>query len=136
MKLCHKCNEIKPFTEFNKNKTRKDGYQSRCKKCDRELGKMNYHTKYKNQAIQRVSQRKKERKFWMIELKKTKKCEKCGENRWYVLDFHHLTDKIDGISQLVNSGVSEKRILAEIAKCQVLCSNCHREIHYFETLEW
>jgi len=33
MKLCSTCNEIKPIGEYSKNKTRKDGYQHRCKKC-------------------------------------------------------------------------------------------------------
>ena len=33
MKKCPKCKEVKPFEEFHKNKSRKDGRQSRCKPC-------------------------------------------------------------------------------------------------------
>ena len=33
MKRCYKCKETKDFTEFGKNKTKKDGYQNQCKAC-------------------------------------------------------------------------------------------------------
>jgi len=36
MKTCRKCIVEKPFSEFSKNKSRKDGYCNYCKLCDRE----------------------------------------------------------------------------------------------------
>ena len=33
MKTCRKCGETKPFTEFYKKSSAKDGYQSQCKVC-------------------------------------------------------------------------------------------------------
>ncbi len=33
MKVCAKCKEIKQLTDFGKNKPRKDGLNTRCKKC-------------------------------------------------------------------------------------------------------
>jgi len=33
MKYCNKCNTSKPLSEFHPNKTKKNGYQSWCKKC-------------------------------------------------------------------------------------------------------
>ena len=30
---------------------------------------------------------------YVNDIKKKNKCSKCGDNRWYVLDFHHLSDK-------------------------------------------
>ena len=38
MKVCKKCNEIKPYDLFHKNKAFKDGYQSKCKQCLNEKG--------------------------------------------------------------------------------------------------
>lgn len=33
MKLCSKCRQAKPLTEFHRNRNSKDGLQSRCKPC-------------------------------------------------------------------------------------------------------
>lgn len=42
-----------------------------------------------------------------------------------VYDFHHLQDKQDGISLLID-GHSIKRLAEEIVKCVLMCANCHR----------
>lgn len=55
-------------------------------------------------------------------------CADCG-NRYppYVMDFHHITGKkLFNVGEYLNNGVSTKKLLAEIAKCVVICSNCHR----------
>lgn len=134
-KTCHLCKKDKPLIEFNKNTARKDGLQSRCKECDSKLGKKNYQEKYKKQTLERNLLRKKKLKTWFAEFKQTLKCEQCEEQKWYVLDFHHNSDKDDSVANLVNRGVSIKTILEEVAKCKVLCSNCHRELHYLERLK-
>jgi len=33
MQTCSKCNEVKPFTAFNKDKHRKCGYKGKCRLC-------------------------------------------------------------------------------------------------------
>jgi hypothetical protein len=33
MKTCYKCKEEKPFSEFHKNRTKKDGFSDSCKVC-------------------------------------------------------------------------------------------------------
>jgi 5-methylcytosine-specific restriction endonuclease McrA len=54
-------------------------------------------------------------------------CADCGESDPVCLDFHHLHSKTLNISQLI---FSRRRSLAalraEMAKCVVLCANCHR----------
>lgn len=42
------------------------------------------------------------------------------------MDFDHLSDKKYEINKLINS-CSMTKIKAEIAKCDIVCSNCHRE---------
>jgi hypothetical protein len=47
----------------------------------------------------------------------------------YVLDYDHRPgeEKIDAVARLCSAGKSWKTILAEIAKCDLICANCHRE---------
>lgn len=77
------------------------------------------------------------RRKWFHELKATKKCANCPETHPYCLEFHHLNpkDKVDHVGGMANSTWSKKKILAEIAKCQVLCANCHRKQTYKEMYE-
>jgi vacuolar-type H+-ATPase subunit E/Vma4 len=79
-----------------------------------------------------VSRRKKEIKKWFIEYKESLKCIKCGENHPATLDFHHKNrkDKLFGINTKVHAGYSIDKIKKEIEKCEVLCANCHRKLHY------
>lgn len=58
------------------------------------------------------------------------KCEKCGYNKCvYALDFHHVdkTTKDFGISVKT---LSWERTKKELDKCILICSNCHRELHF------
>ena len=64
-----------------------------------------------------------------MNIKKTLKCSICGEDRWWVLDFHHTdpNKKEKHISHLIES---PKKLQEELKKCIVVCSNCHRDLHY------
>ena len=59
---------------------------------------------------------------------KQRPCADCGvEYPYYVMDFDHVEgEKSMIISDLVNFG-GTGRLLAELEKCDVVCSNCHRE---------
>ena len=61
-------------------------------------------------------------------------CKKCGENRGYCLDFHHIDPSIkdDTIARMVSNKSKLEDIIKETEKCIVLCANCHREFHYLE----
>lgn len=43
-KKCSKCQEVKPFEDFGKNRTRRDGYQSACTACSNEYYRQRYET--------------------------------------------------------------------------------------------
>lgn len=56
-------------------------------------------------------------------------CMDCGvEYPYYVMDFDHRpgTVKIDNPGSMTNRG-SERLLREEIAKCDIVCANCHRE---------
>lgn len=90
-----------------------------------------YHNN-KEKAKKRTSIRKKEIKLWFLEYKKQQSCEACGFSHHAALDFHHTETKEKEISIMVTSAHSKENILKEILKCKVLCSNCHRILHFEE----
>ena len=58
------------------------------------------------------------------------KCGICGYNKCISsLEFHHLDDTSKDFA-IAKKIVSWKRTVAEVQKCVMLCSNCHREVHY------
>ena len=77
-----------------------------------------------------VKRRKMEIKKWFQKYKKSLKCSKCGENHPATIDFHHTEKKEQNISKMVGDGYSVERIKKELEKCNVLCANCHRKIHF------
>ncbi len=81
--------------------------------------------------ISYVRNRDKKIKLWLKEYKATLKCEKCEENHPACLDFHHINPKDKKFSiGRIKDFMSRRVLKAEIAKCRVLCSNCHRKEHY------
>lgn len=60
------------------------------------------------------------------------KCQRCDYDKCpAVLEFHHRdeSDKEFTISAKGNT-LAWDTILKELAKCDLLCANCHRELHY------
>lgn len=56
-------------------------------------------------------------------------CTDCGlKYPYYVMEFDHTSDdKIINVGQIASRGWSIARLEAEIAKCDLVCANCHRE---------
>lgn len=73
----------------------------------------------------------KKRMEWFYSIKRKNICIICGENDFRCLDYHHKdpSKKIDNIQSMVTHK-SVKEILNEIEKCEVICTNCHRKIHF------
>lgn len=120
-KCCPSCGEIKPRTEFYKAVKRgKRVHGSWCKKC------------MKRQVLER--QRKNKERY----VKQKGGCcqavidgRLCGFNTYYgALEFHHVdpNEKDSKISSLTRRADSPE-VQAELAKCVLVCSNCHRMIH-------
>lgn len=70
--------------------------------------------------------------LWWQEFKSSLFCTECPEDHISCIVFHHKdpNKKEINLGNAVNSGWSKKRILKEVKKCIVLCSNCHRKLHY------
>ncbi len=67
---------------------------------------------------------------------KNRPCERCGDG-WppYVMDLHHREEKHPWLKDTGRHGkrrpithLNWDAFAAELAKCSVLCANCHREV--------
>lgn len=92
---------------------------------------VNHYQKHKEAYKSRQQQRKKLLREWFNAIKADAKCMICSENESVCLDYHHrdAKTKVDKISSLVSWMATKEEILAEMEKCDVLCSNCHRKLH-------
>jgi hypothetical protein len=89
-------------------------------------GKEHYR-KYKQQYLDRQKVVR-ARNYAIMDEARKDGCVRCDEHDLCCLDFHHADGgKELNVSALVNC--SEKRLRAEIAKCTILCANCHRKEH-------
>lgn len=67
--------------------------------------------------------------LYVREIKSRTACFDCGNHFPHVaMDFDHVgvADKDRDISALIHAGVSRERLDLEIAKCELVCANCHR----------
>ena len=60
------------------------------------------------------------------------KCDKCGEMNFFKLSFHHTENKKYEYSDIREHRWS--KIENELKKCQLLCHNCHEELHHLERI--
>jgi 5-methylcytosine-specific restriction endonuclease McrA len=143
-KLCPKCLKKKSVDKF---KPRPDGSISYCYLCEigyyRTYNAKRYATpEARNQELIRTKERyhrlfkpaRRARKKKLIMLMGGK-CALCGYNRSAAaLDFDHINPKTKKrtISHLlaVSQPWAWKAALKEAKKCQLICSNCHREKTY------
>ena len=88
----------------------------------------------KNAARKYAWQERRRRRLraWFQELKSQLRCEICGETAPECLHFHHRdpSEKDLEVGTAACQGWSRDRLLAEIAKCSVLCANCHLKHHW------
>lgn len=138
MKLCKRCGITKEDSKFSKNSHNDDGLQKWCKDCVREYTASRkdvvseYHKQYRINHRDEISTQKKQYHKSRFEFVNSLKrpCEKCGENRLYVIQFHHRdpSEKLFTIGTLTKK--SDELILDEVQKCVCLCANCHSEFHW------
>ena len=69
-------------------------------------------------------------KQYINEAKENSCCSICGENRPWVLDFHHIKPKRMSIPEMARTNCTIEELQHEIEKCIIVCANCHRDIHH------
>lgn len=65
---------------------------------------------------------------YLQNLKNTTPCADCGSSYpYWVMDFDHVRGKKRfNIAQYSNMVISLEAVQEEVAKCEIVCSNCHR----------
>lgn len=135
-KKCAKCGIEKNVEDFNKSSSSKDKLQSWCSLCVKERSRIHYLANQEKIKAKNIQYKQEIRKWW-FDYKSTLKCERCDENHPATLDFHHLdpSKKEYEVSQMITARfLSKEAILNEMKKCIVLCSNCHRKLHFEEKI--
>lgn len=91
-----------------------------------------WYPKNKKKHQQYVKEQKEKLEAWLEEYKSSLSCEECGESHIATLDFHHIdpTEKESGVTASIRRWGNKERTIKEIKKCTVLCSNCHRILHW------
>lgn len=132
MKWCGTCQQNLDESEFNKNKCKKDGLNTLCRTCSAKRSKVYYQENKQHHKATTSQNRKVYRKKISTYLNAIKACGccLCPEKTFCCLEFHHLdpSKKEYDIGRLAWDGSAEK-LKAELAKCCVICSNCHRKLH-------
>jgi hypothetical protein len=127
-KVCATCDTEKPSDEFYKKRGKyRHGLNGSCKKCTSISQKESRERRKKHcKEVRKISRVKKRE---IIEKIKNNPCKDCGGVfPPYCMDFDHKDgqEKIASISTMRALAYSMENILSEIAKCDLVCSNCHR----------
>lgn len=128
MRRCGRCKKEKPLDDFAWRRRARGQRDNYCRPCRAEY-KQEHYAANRERYIESAMKRKKmlisERTEFLIAFLRQHPCVDCGEDDPVVLEFDHLRDKEFAISQ----GLRDREwqsVLDEIAKCDVVCANCHR----------
>ena len=115
MRICNKCKQEKAFSEYPQRSGRPLGQLNRvCRPC--LLDSLKQHRQHVRSVVNR----------W----KEMKGCSACGfKGKHYQLDLDHVdpSTKYGQNHRAYEPNWRMERIKQELAKCVILCANCHRE---------
>ena len=125
MKRCSRCGLIKPRSEFHRY-SRGDGCQPWCKTCRKSYDR-DYCLRNKKRWAENKAAWNDKRKQWLRDLKIGRSCADCGGVfPPEAMQWDHLpgTVKLGEISNQLRNW-KPKLIYEELAKCELVCANCH-----------
>ena len=103
-------------------------YGQYCRLCHCARQKQ-YYREHPQSAARSHKTRQKFRRDYVKSKKDNLPCMDCGRPySWYVMDFDHVRGKKQFNLSIVGSMIcSIEKIDREIAKCDLVCANCHRK---------
>ena len=103
-----------------KNKDDERAFQKRHYEKNKDI--------YKQRASESRKRTRLRNKQYVQGIKTENPCADCGiKYHFSQMDFDHINnDKEFNLASVTNATISLSRIKAEIDKCELVCSNCHR----------
>jgi hypothetical protein len=129
-KECTGCGIWRSIDEFPIKHKKRGTRGTRCRACRSAYAKLHYQQNKESYLARTKKSRHRGRDafwFWLMNYLRSHPCVDCGETDPPVLQFDHRdgTEKIDTIGSMISRS-SWTTFLAEVAKCDVRCANCHR----------
>jgi hypothetical protein len=122
LRHCSRCGHDLPVELFNRLG---GGHQWWCRSCFaayfRARGQL-----HRDQSRSAKQARQRELRAYVLGFLREHPCVDCSERDPVVLEFDHVGQKTAAISALVSATARVAVIDVEMAKCEVVCANCHR----------
>jgi hypothetical protein len=128
LRRCGRCSQLKPLDQFAWRRKAKGQLDNYCRPCRADYHHEHYvanRAAYIENALQRKRALGEERTRYLIGYFAEHPCADCGERDPVVLEFDHLGQKSFTIGANLRYR-NRQSLLEEIAKCDVVCANCHR----------
>lgn len=133
---CRICGDPKPLDEFPFRDKSKGKRRTHCRACQRDYHKRWYRgideaqrEKLRERVRKQNRRTRQDNRERLAAYKDGKPCADCGQkHRHFVLEFDHRNPKTKEFTVSYANGkrYSWKKIMAEIRKCDLICSNCHQ----------
>jgi hypothetical protein len=129
-KACPKCSRNLTICSFSIRRNSPDRRMSWCRECQSGASSRSYQGDRKaiiKRSAIRQRQTRGDNRTWLALFLADKLCMDCGESAADIFEFDHRHGAKSGsVSKMLQNGFSLRTIEAEIAKCDILCPNCHR----------
>jgi hypothetical protein len=128
LRRCGRCKRLKPLDEFAWRRKARGQLDNYCRPCRADYHHEHYvanRAAYIENALQRKRNLGEQRTKYLIDYFQANPCTDCGERDPVVLESDHIRDKSFNIGANLRYR-NWQALLDEIAKCEVVCANCHR----------
>ena len=128
-RMCPRCAQALPRAEFGYRDRAQTRLQAYCRTCTASYHRA-YYRRHRDRQIAAVTERRRRRiarNRVLVNEAKNKPCEDCGQSLPpAAMDLDHVRGpKVGDVSRLVYQAPTDV-VVAEIAKCEVVCATCHR----------
>jgi hypothetical protein len=129
-KICFECKKELPIEWFGRRSDHPEKPASRCHLCEsiyQAKWFQNHFLEQKEKIFANKAVYKEKSRNYIISYKEERGCYDCRK-KWpaHVLDFDHIKGDKKATIGSMPGRYSLELIIAEIAKCEVICARCHR----------